>query len=74
MHPHDTNGYGSDWDWGPPQQRPQSGTQHVTLVLTRRMGAQLQAIAHDLELSADETALVLLRDTLWRHYHWMQHL
>jgi hypothetical protein len=74
MHPHSTNDYDPDWEWGPPQQRSQPGAQQLTLLLTRRMAAQLHAVAHDLELSLDEAALLLLRDTLWRHYHMMQHL
>jgi hypothetical protein len=68
MHSHDT-GYGSDWDWQPRQ----NDTQMLTLLLTRRMSAQLQAIAHDLELPPDEAAFHLLRDTLWSRYHLMQH-
>jgi hypothetical protein len=27
-----------------------------------------------LELATDECALLLLRETLWRHYHMMQHI
>jgi hypothetical protein len=68
MHPH-SNGFDSDWDWQPPRTSHQ-----LTLLLSQRMAAQLQAVAHDLELATDECALLLLRETLWRHYHMMQHI
>lgn len=52
----------------PPPEQP------LTLLLTRRMFVQLQVVAQDLELDPGEAALLLLRDTLWRHYHMMQHI
>lgn len=62
--------------FSPAYQHPYSplGDQPLTLLLTKRMSAQLHAVAHDLELPIEEAALSLLRDTLWRHYHMMQHV
>lgn len=74
MHPYDTNGNDPGWEWGPPQQRTQPVTQQLTLVLTRRLWAQLQAVAHDLEMTPDDAALHLLRESTWQRYHLMQHI
>ena len=74
MHPHSTPDEPDWWDVRQPLGNGHVGMRTLTLLLTRRMATQLQAIANDLELEPEETALHLLRDTLWHHYHGMQHI